>query len=77
MTDAFPFAAIVGQDNRKMAMVHTAGEPKVGGVVVFGDGGTGKSTGVCTLAAGVPEITASKGCSISAEAKKAGPAWAE
>lgn len=70
MTDAFPFAAIVGQDNMKLAMILTAVDPKIGGVLVFGDRGTGKSTAVRALAALLPQITAIKGCPINAEPKK-------
>mgnify|MGYP001298252136 FL=1 len=77
MTDAFPFAAIVGQDNMKMAMILTAVDPKIGGVLVFGDRGTGKSTAVRALAALLPQITAIKGCPINAETKKDVPEWAE
>ena len=77
MTDAFPFAAIVGQDNMKMAMILTAVDPKIGGVLVFGDRGTGKSTSVRALAALLPQITAIKGCPINAETKKDVPEWAE
>ena len=40
MNNAFPFAAIVGQDNMKLAMIMTAIDPKIGGVLVFGDRGT-------------------------------------
>jgi magnesium chelatase subunit I len=77
MTDAFPFAAIVGQDNMKLAMILTAVDPKIGGVLVFGDRGTGKSTAVRALATLLPQITAIKGCPINAETKKDVPEWAE
>jgi magnesium chelatase subunit I len=77
MTDAFPFAAIVGQDSMKLAMILTAVDPKIGGVLVFGDRGTGKSTAVRALAALLPQITAIKGCPINAETKKDVPEWAE
>lgn len=77
MTDAFPFAAIVGQNNMKLAMILTAVDPKIGGVLVFGDRGTGKSTAVRALAALLPQITAIKGCPINAETKKDVPEWAE
>ena len=77
MTDAFPFAAIVGQDNMKLAMILTAVDPKIGGVLVFGDRGTGKSTAVRALAALLPQITAIKGCPINADTKKDVPEWAE
>ena len=46
MNNTFPFAAIVGQDDMKLAMIMTAIDPKIGGVLVFGDRGTGKSTAV-------------------------------
>ncbi|MEM6385990.1 MAG: magnesium chelatase ATPase subunit I [Pseudomonadota bacterium] len=77
MKPVFPFSAIVGQDDMKRAMILTAIDPKLGGVLVFGDRGTGKSTAVRALAALLPEITAVKGCPINAETPKDVPDWAD
>ncbi len=59
---AFPFSAIVGQDEMKLAILVAAVDPAVGGVLVFGDRGTGKSTAVRALAALLPKIRAVDGC---------------
>ncbi len=53
---AFPFSAIAGQDEMKRAIVAVAVDPGIGGVLVFGDRGTGKSTAIRALAALLPEI---------------------
>ena len=58
----FPFSAIVGQDEMKLALTIAAVDPGVGGVLVLGDRGTGKSTAVRALAAVLPQIVVVDGC---------------
>lgn len=58
----FPFSAIVGQDEMKTALLIAAVEPRIGGVMVFGDRGTGKSTAARALAALLPEIAVIADC---------------
>ena len=58
----YPFAAIVGQDEMKLSLLIAAVDPGIGGVMVFGDRGTGKSTAVRALAALLPPLVAVKGC---------------
>ncbi len=59
---AFPFSAIVGQEEMKLAILIAAIDPGIGGVLVFGDRGTGKSTAIRALAALLPEIPVIEGC---------------
>lgn len=58
----FPFSAIVGQEEMKLALLVAAIDPTIGGVMVFGDRGTGKSTAVRALAALLPTMDAVAGC---------------
>jgi magnesium chelatase subunit I len=53
----FPFTAIVGQEEMKLALLLNVIDPKVGGVMIMGDRGTGKSTTIRALADLLPEIT--------------------
>jgi magnesium chelatase subunit I len=62
MKSAFPFSAIVGQDALKQALLAAAVEPLIGGVLVFGDRGTGKSTAIRALAALLPPMQERPGC---------------
>lgn len=52
----FPFAAIVGQEEMKLALQLNVIDPKIGGVMIMGDRGTGKSTTIRALADLLPEI---------------------
>ncbi|MEE4539294.1 MAG: magnesium chelatase ATPase subunit I [Erythrobacter sp.] len=61
----FPFSAIVGQDEMKQALLIAAVDPRIGGVMVFGDRGTGKSTAARALAALLPPIPAIQGCAYN------------
>ena len=62
MSTPFPFSALVGQDDMKLAMQLAAVEPAIGGVLVLGDRGTGKSTAVRGLAGLLPPMQAVVGC---------------
>ena len=76
MTQPFPFSAIVGQDEMKTAMILSAIDPSIGGVLVFGDRGTGKSTAVRALADLLPQITVVTGCPVNSAKPADCPEWA-
>jgi magnesium chelatase subunit I len=52
----FPFTAIVGQEDMKLALLLNVIDPTIGGVMIMGDRGTGKSTTIRALADLLPEI---------------------
>jgi len=55
-TPVFPFTAIVGQEEMKLALQLNVIDPKIGGVMIMGDRGTGKSTTIRAIADLLPEI---------------------
>jgi len=61
----YPFSAIVGQDEMKLALILNAIQPAIGGVLIRGEKGTAKSTAVRALAAVLPEITVVSDCPFS------------
>jgi Mg-chelatase subunit ChlI len=56
-TSVFPFTAIVGQEEMKQALVLSLINPDIGGVLIRGERGTGKSTAVRALASLLPPIS--------------------
>src|SRR6266478_5440858 len=58
----YPFSAIVGQDKMKLALVLNASHPAIGGVLIRGEKGTGKSTAVRALAHLLPDQEVVEGC---------------
>jgi len=66
----FPFTALVGQKEMKLALVLNAINPGIGGVLLRGEKGTAKSTAVRALAELLPEIEVVKGCRFSCDPAK-------
>lgn len=62
MRRAFPFTAIVGQEEMKLALILNVVDPLIGGVLIMGHRGTGKSTAVRALADLLPRIAIVDGC---------------
>ncbi|HEY8185079.1 MAG TPA: magnesium chelatase ATPase subunit I [Pyrinomonadaceae bacterium] len=56
---AYPFAAVVGQEEMKLALILNVIDPSIGGVLIMGHRGTGKSTAVRALPDLLPQITVS------------------
>ncbi|MEU0851672.1 putative cobaltochelatase [Streptomyces flaveolus] len=74
MSVPFPFTAVVGQDDLRLALLLNAVSPAVGGVLVRGEKGTAKSTAVRALSALMPEVEVVSGCRFSCDPHSPDPA---
>ncbi|MFI8532465.1 putative cobaltochelatase [Streptomyces aquilus] len=73
MTTPFPFTAVVGQDDLRLALLLNAVSPAVGGVLVRGEKGTAKSTAVRALSALLPAVDVVAGCRFSCDPARPDP----
>lgn len=67
--ELYPFTAIIGQDDMKEGLILNAINPNIGGVLIFGQKGTAKSTAVRALSKVLPEIEVVKGCRFGCDPK--------
>ncbi|MFE0103056.1 putative cobaltochelatase [Streptomyces sp. NPDC059009] len=67
MSAPYPFTALVGQDDLRLALLLNAVSPAVGGVLVRGEKGTAKSTAVRALSALLPDVEVVAGCRFSCD----------
>jgi len=74
---SFPFTAIVGQESMKLALILNAIVPTIGGVLIRGEKGTGKSTAVRALARLLPEHDVVEGCHFGCDPSDAEALCAE
>ncbi|MFG2298171.1 putative cobaltochelatase [Streptomyces sp. NPDC048603] len=65
MSTSYPFTAVVGQTDLRLALLLNAVSPAVGGVLVRGEKGTAKSTAVRALSALLPQVEVVGGCRFS------------
>ena len=68
----FPFTAIVGQEEMKLGLILNVIDPTIGGLLITGEKGTGKSTAVRALAELLPEIEVVKGCRFNCDPSSEG-----
>ncbi len=70
----FPFAAVVGMDDLRLALVLSAVSPAIGGVLIRGEKGTAKSTAVRALTDVLPPVEVVAGCRFSCDPAHPDPA---
>lgn len=74
MSTPYPFTAIVGMTDLRLALLLNAVSPAVGGVLVRGEKGTAKSTAVRALATLLPDVAVVAGCRFSCDPAAPDPA---
>ncbi|WP_405619405.1 putative cobaltochelatase [Streptomyces sp. NBC_01511] len=74
MSTPYPFTAIVGQADLRLALLLNAVSPAIGGVLVRGEKGTAKSTAVRALSVLIPEVSVVVGCRFSCDPAAPDPA---
>jgi len=62
MRTLYPFSAIVGQDEMRLGLTLAAIDPSIGGVLILGERGTGKSTAIRALAGLLPQMKIMADC---------------
>lgn len=77
MSTPYPFSAIVGQEEMKRALLAAAIDPGIGGILIFGERGTGKSTAVRALSSLLPSITVVRGCRFGCDPRANGARCAD
>ncbi|MCR8579307.1 putative cobaltochelatase [Streptomyces sp. Isolate_219] len=73
-TPQYPFTAVVGMDDLRLALLLNAVSPAVGGVLVRGEKGTAKSTAVRALSALMPAVDVISGCRFACAPAAPAPA---
>jgi magnesium chelatase subunit D len=68
----YPFSAIVGQEEMKLALLLSAIDSNIGGVIIMGHRGTAKSTAVRGLADLLPALVKVKGCRFGCDPNRVG-----
>lgn len=66
-TAVYPFTAIVGQEDMKLALILNVINPALGGVLIKGEKGTAKSTAVRALAELLPAMDIVHGCKFNCD----------
>ncbi|MEU8421230.1 putative cobaltochelatase [Micromonospora sp. NPDC048835] len=73
-TTTYPFSAVLGMDDMRLALLLNAVSPAIGGVLVRGEKGTAKSTAVRALAALLPPVRRVAGCRFGCDPDEPDPA---